>query len=150
MTVVHAFKNYTGCRNVTVSRVVKRLVSWERNHNCRIDVIYVNTLQNWADEPRFFPSILIYGVFFHNFSRIVPSDEVSVHRRFIARVENDFDLQITYDVCGHRGVQIVTEDGRSIPYCSRFADGRQAHLNFLSNIFYLTLNSMFMCLWHLL
>ena len=67
------------------------------------------------------------------FSRIVPSDEVSVHRRFIARIENDFDLAITYDVCGHRGVQIITEDGRAIPYCSRFADGGQAHLNYLSN-----------------
>ena len=53
MTVVHAFANYTGCRNVTVSRVVKRLIIWEREHNCRIDVIYVNTLFNWADEPRY-------------------------------------------------------------------------------------------------
>ena len=67
------------------------------------------------------------------FSRIVPSEEVSVHRRFIAQVEKDFQTQITYDVCGHRGVQIITEDGRVIPYCSRFADGGQAHLNFLSN-----------------
>ena len=43
-------------------------------------------------------------------------------------------MKITYDVCGHFGVQIVTEDGRRIPYCSRFSDGHEAHLNFLSKL----------------
>ena len=51
-TVIHAFTNYTGCRNVTVSRVVKRLVAWEKLHNCRIDIIYVQSDFNLADGPR--------------------------------------------------------------------------------------------------
>lgn len=113
--------------------MVKRLIEWERQHNCRIDIIYVKSEFNWADEPRY-EGKKDQNLLNQFLSRIVPADEVSVHRRFIAQVEKDFNTRITYDVCGHRGVQIVTEDGRRIPYCSRFADGGQSHLNFLSNI----------------
>ena len=53
MTVVHAFQRKHGSRNIGVSRVLKRLLQWEKDHNCRIDIVYVQTDFNEADGPRY-------------------------------------------------------------------------------------------------
>ena len=56
-------------------------------------------------------------------------------------------MKISFDACGHRGVQLLSSQGRPLPYCSRFADGGQRSIfilklyfnSFLSWINYLSL-----------
>ena len=48
--VIHAFQN-DGCRNLYVHNIVLWLWEWQQKHNCKISLVYVNTLNNLSDEP---------------------------------------------------------------------------------------------------
>jgi len=80
MTVVEAMENRKGCRNLGVNAILKRLVKWEEDHDCRIDIVYVNTKENYADDP----------------SRKVPFDELRIHSDFFDLVEKQLKLKITF------------------------------------------------------
>jgi len=116
MNVVHAFQQGTGSRNLGITRVQKRLLAWEKDKQCRIDIIYVPTKLNLADKP----------------SRVIHEDEVGVSNRFLNQVENDFGMTVTFDACSHGGFRLKNRLGSVLPYCSRYVDQNNHYVNFLS------------------
>ena len=56
--------------------------------------------------------------------------EMCVTAALFHRIEVHFKMQITLDGCASQGTQIFTLGGRAIPYCSRYHDDHNAHLNF--------------------
>lgn len=54
MVVVSAYRNHRG-KNPMIIDMLKRLMEWQLEHNCRIDIVYVPSKVNKADGPsRFF------------------------------------------------------------------------------------------------
>lgn len=50
MVVVNAFRNHRG-RNQRVNHILKRLMAWQIQHQCRLEIEYVRSKENLADAP---------------------------------------------------------------------------------------------------
>ena len=66
-----------GSRNLFVNKIAKWVYDWQVQHNCLLQVIYVNTKDNLSDAP----------------SRVLDiSDEICITPWFRQRIETDFCL----------------------------------------------------------
>ena len=62
-----AFDDYRGCRNPEINRLMKILIDWQRKHQVSLEVVYIPTAENRADEP----------------SRSLISDELAINDNFL-------------------------------------------------------------------
>lgn len=65
-----AFKDFRGCRNPQINEILKILIEWQRKNQVAIEVVYIPTRLNQADEP----------------SRQIPNDELAIENKFLRRV----------------------------------------------------------------
>ena len=65
-----AFQDYRGCRNPQINEILKILIDWQRRHQVALEIVYIPTKLNRADEP----------------SRSIPTDELAIENRFLRPV----------------------------------------------------------------
>ena len=97
------------------SGVLRRLLQWQRDHNCLIEILYINTKvkpfqkitpiktsvqENPADQP----------------SRVIYHDEPAISDQFLRLIEADLGIQFTFDTCSHRGVSRSDHRGKPLRY----------------------------------
>ena len=70
-------EQYTGSRNLLVKKIARWVYDWQIQHNCLLEVIYVNIKDNISDAPS---------------REIDTSDEICITLYFRILVENDFSL----------------------------------------------------------
>ena len=72
-----SIKTLKGSRNKFVNQIAKWVYEWQLQHNCIVEIIYVNTKLNLSDEP----------------SRTIDcSDEMKISDEFQSQIEEDFSL----------------------------------------------------------
>ena len=71
-----------GSRNKFVNTIAKWVFEWQLQHNCIVEIIYVNTKENLSDAP----------------SRALDhADEIKITSDFQLQIERDFKLVIHYN-----------------------------------------------------
>ena len=72
-----SIKTLKGSRNTFVNKIAKWVYEWQLQHNCIVEIIYVNTKLNLSDEA----------------SRTIDtSDEMKISDEFQMQIEKDFNL----------------------------------------------------------
>ena len=62
-----AFQDFRGCRNPQINEILKILIDWQRKNQIAIEIVYIPTKLNQADEP----------------SRKILNDELAIENRFL-------------------------------------------------------------------